>query len=333
MVRLRMRAVSTREEREFERTNVSSKLDEYLATSPVERYEFDEAYSRKIDRIAADLTRLLPDLQRRVVLDIGGNTAGESTLLARQGLNMIVGDINEEALRISQLRCQKFQLIAPKYVGLDVADLPFVDQSLDAVMVIEALHHFVDYDRALAEIHRVLKPGGLLYSLEPNGMNPLRRISEVRDRLRGTIEKSFFKSQIRRLLATAGYEDVEVLPYGSRKSSWKLSQVPAYRRFIAIFHGWLSSTWPRLFGSHVIVGRKRGCLEPARADASLTEILADPIEHSPVELDAGRWYTASRRYSYPSIDGIPVLIAEDAVLENSRRETSPRHRRASSQEQ
>ena len=44
----------------------------------------------------------------------------------------------------------------------DATDLPYADQSFDAVVIANALHIMPEPGRALEEIHRVLKPGGLL---------------------------------------------------------------------------------------------------------------------------------------------------------------------------
>jgi len=48
--------------------------------------------------------------------------------------------------------------------------LPFEASTFDAVMIGEALHHFEDIDVSLAEIKRVLKPGGRLfiYDFDPS---------------------------------------------------------------------------------------------------------------------------------------------------------------------
>jgi ubiquinone/menaquinone biosynthesis C-methylase UbiE len=53
----------------------------------------------------------------------------------------------------------------------DVATLPFADQSFSAAVAILVLHHLKTrelQDRALAEVHRVLRPGGSLFAFEIN---------------------------------------------------------------------------------------------------------------------------------------------------------------------
>jgi SAM-dependent methyltransferase len=59
--------------------------------------------------------------------------------------------------------------------GADVRTLPFSSGAFDLVVSNSTLDHFTcraDIDRALAEIHRVLRPGGRLIVTLDNGANP-----------------------------------------------------------------------------------------------------------------------------------------------------------------
>jgi SAM-dependent methyltransferase len=182
------------------------------------------------------------------------------------------------------------------------------------VTVIEALHHFVDYEKSLKEIHRVLKPGGRLFSLEPYALNPLRRLSEVRDRLRGTIEKSFYKAQVRRLCAAAGFRDISVETLPTGRSSWKMEEVPAYRRPVARLHGWLAMHWPSLFGTLRIQCRKEGNAGEPETHPAWTSLLRSPVSGESVDFDPSRklWVESSGTHGFPDVSGTPVLIAQDA---------------------
>ncbi len=55
----------------------------------------------------------------------------------------------------------------------DGASLPFAAGTFASVFVRDLLHHVPDPRKVLAEVGRVLRPGGGLWLLEPNGRNPL----------------------------------------------------------------------------------------------------------------------------------------------------------------
>lgn len=307
------RGVNVAEEREFERENVEQKRARYLKTNPLDRYARDPGYRLKVERMRAGLRHDGQPI-RGLILDIGGNTAGEATILQQEGFHFVVGDINEVALEISRARVAHFGLQAPGYVALDVHQLPFASETFSAVTVIEALHHFPDYAKALREIHRVLQPGGIFYSYEPNALNPLRRLSEVRDRLRGTVETSFYAGQVTRLCQTAGFQGVTVTAVPGAKSNWKMEEVPAYRRSIAHLHGFLQTKVPKIFGPLVIQAKKAGQLEErAGADPAWQHALRSPLNGAELRFDPDRrqWRASGADHGFPDHDGIPVLIPGD----------------------
>jgi hypothetical protein len=117
------RGVNVAEERDFERDNVARKRERYLRTNPMDRIAADPGYRAKVERMRDGL-RMNGQGVRGLILDIGGNTAGEATILQQEGFNFVVGDINEVALEISQARADKFGLRQPGYVALDVHALP-----------------------------------------------------------------------------------------------------------------------------------------------------------------------------------------------------------------
>jgi demethylmenaquinone methyltransferase/2-methoxy-6-polyprenyl-1,4-benzoquinol methylase len=87
------------------------------------------------------------------VLDVGGGTgrAAKELAVARP----VVVDASRGMLRRARdrgLAC----------VTGDAGRLPVADASVDAVVVLDALHHFPDPPAAVAEAARVLAPGGVL---------------------------------------------------------------------------------------------------------------------------------------------------------------------------
>ncbi|MBK7655653.1 MAG: class I SAM-dependent methyltransferase [Betaproteobacteria bacterium] len=59
--------------------------------------------------------------------------------------------------------------------------IPLADASFDAAIMLKSLHHVpLDLmDQALAQVHRVLRPGGLLYVSEPVFAGPLNEVMRL----------------------------------------------------------------------------------------------------------------------------------------------------------
>ncbi|SNR50528.1 class I SAM-dependent methyltransferase [Halorubrum vacuolatum] len=73
----------------------------------------------------------------------------------------------------------------------DASRLPVRDDAVDAVMIVDALHHFPDADATLAEVARVLAPGGVLVVREFDPTHPLGRAIELGEELVG-MQSTFF---------------------------------------------------------------------------------------------------------------------------------------------
>ena len=102
------------------------------------------------------------------VLDIAGGTGDLARAFARQvgASGMVVHtDINEAMLRTGRDRLVDEGLLLPTTLA-DAEKLPFADASFDVVTVAFGLRNMTRKDVALAEMARVLKPGGKLLVLE-----------------------------------------------------------------------------------------------------------------------------------------------------------------------
>lgn len=55
----------------------------------------------------------------------------------------------------------------------DAGALPFRDGAFDAILIRDLLHHVPDRLQVLREAHRVVRSGGTITVIEPNGRNPL----------------------------------------------------------------------------------------------------------------------------------------------------------------
>ncbi len=102
------------------------------------------------------------------VLDIAGGTGDLSRSFARRvgpTGRVVHTDINEAMLREGRNRLLDEGLVLPTLV-CDAEKLPFADNHFDIVSVAFGLRNMTHKDQALAEMRRVLKPGGKLLVLE-----------------------------------------------------------------------------------------------------------------------------------------------------------------------
>ncbi len=118
-----------------------------------------------VDRIAGPWTSG-PD--QAVVLDVASGTAGVALqLAARTGARVVGVDLTEPMLREGQARVAAAGM-APgiSLVPGRAEQLPFPDASFDALTFTYLLRYVEDPQATLAELARVVKPGGTVASLE-----------------------------------------------------------------------------------------------------------------------------------------------------------------------
>jgi ubiquinone/menaquinone biosynthesis C-methylase UbiE len=98
------------------------------------------------------------------ILDVGSGIGGPSRCLAATCGCMVTGlDLSEEYCRVASLLADMVGLNhLVDYRQGDALDLPYADQSFDAVWTQHASMNICDKSRLYGEFYRVLKPGGVL---------------------------------------------------------------------------------------------------------------------------------------------------------------------------
>lgn len=110
--------------------------------------------------MAVDLP--MDSLKNKVALNIGCGAGGEAMLLAHSGANCIAMDITSPAARAAEYLIHK---VGGEGIGMqaDSRFIPLENSSVDVVYSSGVLHHSPEIERSIAEIYRVLKPGGKAY--------------------------------------------------------------------------------------------------------------------------------------------------------------------------
>jgi demethylmenaquinone methyltransferase/2-methoxy-6-polyprenyl-1,4-benzoquinol methylase len=103
------------------------------------------------------------------ILDLAGGTGDLSALyspvVGAAGM-VVLADINGAMMQVGRDRLLDRGLTNVKFCEADAQALPFADASFNCVTIAFGLRNVTDKERALAEMHRVLCPGGRLLVLE-----------------------------------------------------------------------------------------------------------------------------------------------------------------------
>jgi len=121
------------------------------------------------------------------------------------------------------------------FLTADLNAVPFGAATVDLVICAEVLEHMADPQAAVAEIARILKPGGHAVITTPNPQNPLERFGAAIDiLLRGALKKMFWSGQdavtAPPLAAAVGLGHVSVFSYKTWQGWLKEAGLPVVKK-------------------------------------------------------------------------------------------------------
>jgi len=104
---------------------------------------------------------MLPDVAGRRGLDIGCGEGSNTRLLARRGAQVMAVDIAETFIAHA-LAEEEREPLGIEYRVASAVALPFAEASFDFAVAFMSMMDIPEYDKALAEASRVVRPGGFL---------------------------------------------------------------------------------------------------------------------------------------------------------------------------
>jgi ubiquinone/menaquinone biosynthesis C-methylase UbiE len=134
-------------------TDASRASDSYFQEIEDRRYGYHYHLRELFSRLAGS---------RGTLLEVGCGIGVDSIQLAKCGFDVTAVDLTENALAVAK------EFAAQRGVRIDfrlgnAEGLDFPDGSFDVVYSFGVLHHTPDIERSVAEVRRVLEPGGTAY--------------------------------------------------------------------------------------------------------------------------------------------------------------------------
>lgn len=145
------------------------------------------------------------NVEDKIVADLGCGTGFVSLALANEA--SIVFSVDNSTNMLKELRKsavkKNLKNIYPLRSSLD--NLTLFDESLDAVFINMALHHIKDAEKAIEEMNRTLKPGGMVVISDVMEHNGEWAREEMYDEWLG-----FSNEQINNWLKKANFNEINI---------------------------------------------------------------------------------------------------------------------------
>lgn len=145
-----------------------------------QRFEDDSAREQRVRRFYDAISygfelyrrRVREESVDRVVLEYGCGSESLAFEVAQTARQVTGIDISDVAIRQAQSQLSQHDLPNLKFVVDNAEDMRLADRSIDVVAGSGIVHH-LDIQRAMSELRRVLRVGGIAIFAEPMGHNPV----------------------------------------------------------------------------------------------------------------------------------------------------------------
>ena len=96
------------------------------------------------------------------------------------------------------------------FIEANSESIPLDDNMFDVIICTNSFHHYLHPDKAMKEIHRLLKPGGKIYILDPTADTLLiKLVDKIIKMVESAHVKMYSTKEFKQLMLNAGLEYLE----------------------------------------------------------------------------------------------------------------------------
>jgi SAM-dependent methyltransferase len=174
--------------------------------------------------------RPLPGMR---VVDFGAGTCWSTRWLTQLGCSTVAVDVSQAALDVGRQLFERMPVAgdrpAPEFLRFDGRRIHLPDESADRVVCLDALHHVPNPGVVLAELGRILKPGGMAAFTEPGPDHSRTAQSQFEMRNYTVVENDMVMADVWREASAAGFTRLQLAVFSSEPF---LLDVPDYEDFL-----------------------------------------------------------------------------------------------------
>jgi ubiquinone/menaquinone biosynthesis C-methylase UbiE len=169
-------------------TRITAYWDEHIHDLAITTHPVGSSgFFQQLDEYRYDKLNYLPRLvdfssyRGKNILEVGCGAGIDLVRFAREGVNVTGIDLSTTAIELARKNIEQNGLSADLRV-INGESMQFPDDSFDVVYAHGVLQYTADVEKMVAEIHRVLKPGGEFIAMVYNRnswLNLMRRVTKV----------------------------------------------------------------------------------------------------------------------------------------------------------